>query len=187
MQKLYCFVDETGQDTKGKLFLVAIVLKEKSKIDFLEKQLEELEQATKKRKLKWTKTPYIIKKQYLLGLLELEELREAIYYSVYKESKDYTPLISLSIAKAIIAKQKGEYTVKILIDGLSRREMEKVRKELKKLAIRYKKIRGAKDEQNVFIRLADAMAGFLRDYTEKKNYTDLIVNKLKETKIIMEV
>jgi hypothetical protein len=26
MQKLYCYVDETGQDTQGALFLVALVL-----------------------------------------------------------------------------------------------------------------------------------------------------------------
>ncbi|MBM3209165.1 DUF3800 domain-containing protein [Candidatus Shapirobacteria bacterium] len=187
MQKLYCFVDETGQDTKGELFLVAIVLQEKSQIDLLEEQLEKLERITKKRKLKWTKTPDGAKQEYLLGLLGLTRLREAIYYSVYKESRDYTPLVSLTIAKAITARQSRDYTVKIVIDGLSRREMEKVRKDLKKLAIRYKKIRGMKDEQSVFIRLADAMAGFLRDYTERQKYAGLLAEKLKEAKIIAEV
>lgn len=187
MKKFYCFADETGQDTKGDLFLVAIVLEESANLEVLEQKLEILEKSTNKRQLKWTKTPYQVKQKYLLGLLEIKEVKEAIYYSVYHQSKEYTPLISLTIAKAIIAQRIDEYTVKIIIDGLTRGEMEKVREELKKLSIRYKKIRGMKDEQNVFIRLADAIAGFLRDFTEKERYTFSIVNRLKKAKIIMEV
>ena len=32
MQKLYCYVDETGQNTEGDLFVVSIVLTEKEKV-----------------------------------------------------------------------------------------------------------------------------------------------------------
>ena len=51
MQKLYCYVDETGQDTKGKLFIISIVLTERER-DELEKRIEEIEQKSGKGKLK---------------------------------------------------------------------------------------------------------------------------------------
>jgi hypothetical protein len=40
--KLYCYVDETGQDTGGELFLVAVVLKEITALELLEKKLEKI-------------------------------------------------------------------------------------------------------------------------------------------------
>jgi len=46
IHKLYCYVDETGQDTGAELFLVAVVLKEMAGLDSLEKNLRKL-----KRKL----------------------------------------------------------------------------------------------------------------------------------------
>jgi len=65
--------------------------------------------------------------------------------------------------------------------------MEEVRKELKKLKIHYRKIRGMKDEQSVFLRLADGIAGFLRDCFEKQPYIKMLLKKFKEGKILVEV
>ena len=64
--------------------------------------------------------------------------------------------------------------------------MEKVRVELKKLTVHYSKIRGMKDEQSVFLRLADAIAGFIRDCTEKQHYTVSILKRFKKQKIVIE-
>ena len=38
-KKIYCYVDETGQDTKGKLFIVSIVVVGKDK-DLFQKAVE---------------------------------------------------------------------------------------------------------------------------------------------------
>jgi len=61
-----------------------------------------------------------------------------------------------------------------------------VRTELKRLKIRYRKIRGMKDEQNTFLRLADALAGFLRDAHEKETYTAQYLARLTGAKIVTE-
>ncbi|MBI3070290.1 MAG: hypothetical protein HYY87_03225 [Candidatus Levybacteria bacterium] len=66
-------------------------------------------------------------------------------------------------------------------------EMEKVRTELKKLKISYRKIRGMKDEQDSVLRLADSIAGFLRDCVEKQPYALRLLKKFKKAKIIVEV
>lgn len=83
--------------------------------------------------------------------------------------------------------EEKNYTVTIIIDGLNDREMEAVRKELKKLKITYKKIRGMKDEQDAILRLADSIVGFLRDSTENQSYAKRILGKFKKAKIITEV
>lgn len=186
LTKLYCYVDETGQDTKGELFLVAVVLKEINNLTILEKRLEKIEQETGKKKLKWKKTNNEIKKRYLQELIQIKDLRNSVYYARYQASKEYSKLTSLTIAKAVLAKQNDKYSVTIIIDGLNDKERDVVREELKKLKIKYRKIRGMKDEQNVFLRLADAMAGFLRDVTEKQLYTKTFMRRLQAARIVIE-
>ena len=43
-----------------------------------------------------------------------------------------------------------------------------------------------KDEQSVFLRLADSIAGFVRDYIEKKPYADKFFKKFKKQEMIKE-
>lgn len=186
-QKLYCYVDETGQDTKGSFFLVTVVLEEQENIEDLQKKLEVIEKSTNKNLLKWTKTPFKVREQYLLHLAEIKELKGAIFYSTYRDTKEYIPLISLTVAKSILSKEEDNYTATIIIDGLKGKEMDEVRKELKKLKINYRKIRGMKDEQDAILRLADSIAGFLRDYVEEQHYTQEIMRKFREAKVIIEV
>ena len=50
-QKLDCFVDETGQDTQGEFFLVAVVIDEQP--DDPHSALEQIEEASKKGLRKW--------------------------------------------------------------------------------------------------------------------------------------
>lgn len=184
LTKLYCYVDETGQDTKGGFFLVAVILKEINELAFLETKLKDIEQKTGKGYLKWKKTNSKIKNLYLEELTKINELKNSIFYSCYHSSKEYSQLTSLTIAKAVLMKNEQGYLVTILIDGLNNKEREVVRKELKKLKIKYRKIRGVKDEQNVFLRLADSMAGFLRDATEGQNYSKKLFKHFQNKKII---
>lgn len=184
--KLYCYVDETGQDTFGKFFLVSIVLMDLAIREGLAEKLESIEIKTGKKKTKWTKTSYGVRREFLKKIAYLAALRNSIFYSIYAETKTYTQLTSLSIAKAVLAKGENNYSVTVIIDGLTKADTEKVRRELKKLKVKYDNIRGMKDEQSVFLRLADCIAGFLRDYVEKQPYTKEIFALLKEKKIIVE-
>lgn len=184
--KLYCYVDETGQDTKGELFLVAVVLKEISGLEALEKKLMGIETRTGKKQSKWKKISRDIKKKYLEELIQVKELKNAIFYATYKASKEYSKLTSFTIAKAVLAKESTNYTVTIIIDGLNDRERDVVREELKKLKIKYRKIRGMKDEQSIFLRLSDAMAGFLREVYEEEEYTKQFIKRFEKASIVTE-
>lgn len=183
--KLYCYVDETGQDTKGAFFLVAIVLKENEELEDLKKQLFIIESSSGKGYLNWKKLTFESKRKLFYKLSHLKELHGSIFYSTYQNSTAYTSLTALSIAKAVLTKSPDDYIISIIIDGLNNKEREVITHELKKLKIRYRKIRGMKDEQNVFLRLAHLFAGYLRDYKEKQKYAIIIFKLFKN--IVAEV
>jgi hypothetical protein len=184
--KLYCYTDETGQDTAGRFFLVSVVLIDSAKKDELEAKLEEIEKRTGKNKKKWAKEELGIRIQYIKEIAKIKILQYSLYYSVYFETKEYMHLTTLSIAKAILSKNMDDYAATIVIDGLTKKDTEKVKKDLKSLKIRYDAIRGMKDEQSAFLRLADGMAGFMRDYIEKKPYADELFKLLRGKKIAIE-
>ena len=52
-RKLYCYVDETGQDTEGDIFIVAVVVPENR--DEVLEYLEKVEIQSGKEKFKWGK------------------------------------------------------------------------------------------------------------------------------------
>ena len=184
-QKIYCFADEIGQDTKGEMFLVTVVLKDGKRVDELRRSIENSEHASGKHSRKWTKTSDSTKQKFLL--LENKQLQGLIFYSTYHATKDYTPLVALTIAKSIGYFANGSYAATVVIDGLQDAEVEHVRRELKNLSIRYARIRGMKDEQETLLRLADSVAGFVRDHVEGQVYTKKIFIELVRRKIIREI
>jgi uncharacterized protein YgfB (UPF0149 family) len=50
-----------------------------------------------------------------------------------------------------------------------------------------RKVRGVKDESNSLIRLADALAGFVRDFIEGQSYTKELDRIFKIEKHIIEI
>ena len=73
------------------------------------------------------------------------------------------------------------------MDGLNKRGVYQFAAGLRKLKIRVKKVRGVKDESSPLIRLADAIAGFLRDYIEGQKYAKEFYQKALERKVIKEI
>lgn len=184
--KLYCYVDETGQDGLHTFFLVSVIITNQDKKEQLEQQLENIEKETGKNKLKWTKTNTAIRKLFVEEIARINILKNSIFYSMYPDGKAYTHLTSLSVAKAVLAKKENDYSVTVIIDGLTRKDTEKVRRDLKQLQVKYDNIRGMKDEQSVFLRLADCFAGFIRDYIEKQSYAQDLFSSLRKKGIIAE-
>lgn len=184
--KLYCYVDETGQDGLQKFFLVSIVITDQAKKDGLEQKLMAIEIETGKNKTKWTKEEFEIRVAYIRAVAKIKDLQSSIFYSIYKDSKEYLHLTSLSVAKAVLAKGEKNYEVSVIVDGLTKKDTGKMRNDLKQLQIKYNNIRGMKDEQNAFLRLADCFAGFIRDYIEKRPYAAELFGLLKRRNIIVE-
>lgn len=176
-RKLYCYADETGQDTQGRFFLVSVVIIDKSIQESLKQELLRAERRAGKRRARWTKNRPKVRISYLKRISSLSGLQHSIFYSVYQDTTDYVTLTACTIVQAIQARVQQRYEATIEIDGFNDAQLHQVRKTLKVAGIRYRKLRGPRDQSLVFIRLADALAGFLRDYEEGQAYTRQLLNQ----------
>jgi hypothetical protein len=174
MQRLYAYVDESGQDTGGRYFIVAVILADQQAVSDLEEQLARIERETGKSRRhgvrKWTDTRGKEKVAYLTRLLSLSQLEHGVFYASFTNTTNYTALTTQTIAQAIAEKATTAYRVHIMIDGLNAKERGRVSRGLHERGIKRRKLIGGRDESSALLRLADAMAGFLRDYEEGQPY-----------------
>lgn len=181
--KISTYTDESGQDTRGKMFVVCTVITKSNETQRIEQQLLDIETKSGKHK-KWHNTGDKKRHEYIKLLLKGQILTSTvIFYSQYQNKLDYTGLIGSHLAKTILTHIKNrEYISKIFIDKVDKKTLLKLTKELRAYHIRYKKIRGVKEESNACIRLADALCGLLRDINNKKipNNYKTILSKMKE-------
>ncbi len=159
MQKIYCFVDESGQHTLGAKFIVSVIITQDR--DELENNLIKIEKESNKNKVKWIQTQEIRKYVYLDLISKLKRTKNDIYYSVFEDSKDYKVLTVLAVVKAVKDKKYLNNKSSIFIDGLNKHEIMWFSREIRRHGLKTDKIRGLKDQNSAIIRLADSVAGFI--------------------------
>jgi len=186
MQKLCCYVDETGQDTHGTFFLVAVVVTEKEQ-EYLRAALEQIEQQTQKGRLKWQKTVFARRTAYLNAIFATPLLAGKVFFARYAETKVYLDLTIYTTAKAILKKTKGPYRTTVWVDGLGKQEARRFERGLRGLKIKVRKVRGLQEESDPLMRLADAAAGFIRDALEGRGYAQELYREAIRKGIIREV
>ena len=186
MKKLYCYVDETGQDTQGKFFLVCVVVVDATFRDRVEKRLLAIEKRSKKGHVEWTRISLPKKNAYLQELLVTHGLKRSVFYSCFENDKQYLLLTVRTIVQ-VLERQQEDYQATILVHALSVRAARKMVEELKKSGVRYRKVRGLKAGSSCLIRLADSLAGFLRDATERKPYTEELYRLLTAKELVIKI
>lgn len=165
-RKFFCYVDESGQDTQGKLFIVSLVVAAWER-DHLIQVCETIEQETGKGRVKWIKTSYSQRLAYIRQVLSRPIFQRKLNFAIYRNTRDYATLTTQAIAQALNATGETDYKATILIDGLARTQERWVGNQLHQLGIHTKKVRGVKkDENDALIRLADAVCGLVRAATE---------------------
>jgi hypothetical protein len=186
-QKVYVYVDESGQDTLGEMFLVSVIIAGAER-DLLRKHLQDIELKSGKRDKNWTRSTPRQRESYLRAVFGLPEFRGRLYYSHYQNTKTYLDLTIFSTAKALIHFTHHEpYSAIVTVDGLGRSERHSLAAGLRKLNVSIRKVRGAKDQSEEFIRLADALAGFARDGLSSDNELQKFFQKVKNAEAIREV
>jgi hypothetical protein len=165
-EKLYCYIDETGQDTKGRLFVVSVVVAKRDR-DELVGVLEQLERDSGKGYVKWRKAKRVFKYDYIERVLRHQLFAGKIFYRVTERTQAYHQVTLNAIAATVRqATPQDKYKASVFIDGLPRGEARAVGTDLRKAGIATEKVRGVRDETNALIRLADAVAGVIRDGIE---------------------
>jgi hypothetical protein len=185
IHKVYCYVDETGQDTTGRFFLVSVVLTHADK-DELERFLLECEEASgRKRGQKWMKSTHRQRLAFIDLAFRSGLLRGLLFYQTYQDSQEYDKLTVLALIEALnlyASHQKlEEYVVTVVIDGLKAKQEAEVAAHLRKAGVRVRRVRGRKDESNALLRLADFVAGMVRSAEEgKEEYARSVRRLIKE-------
>lgn len=186
MQKLYCYVDETGQDTFGVLFLVAIVIVAGER-ENLRNLLRQIEKTSGKITRKWTNTTLSQKQTYLSEFLRSKRFQGAIFYQTFAHTTDYQECTIEGVAQALAKKVSQDYKATVIIDSLGKREGKAIGTKLRQRGIHVEKVRGLPHRSDEFIRLADAMAGFTRDYLEGAAYALSLYRRAEKMGIIKQL
>jgi hypothetical protein len=186
-QKLYCYVDETGQDTKGDFFIVSVVVAEDHR-DSLITMLERIEKTTGKGRVKWNGAKDDARAAYITRVLTTPAFKGTLSYALYHHTTDYLSRTVLTAARAITAHARGNYHATVFVDGLPKSKTKWFGTELRHLHIRTKKVRGVrKEEADALIRLADALCGFVRAALSKGDDFMVLLEKAKHEGYIREL
>ena len=167
------FADESGQDTKGKLFVVAVVAVENS--DGFRQHCEDLERSSGKGKLKWGRAQRQKRLVYLRAIIsEAPAFGVTLFYSVFRQTTDYDGATIEGIARVI--QRLKHLNLHVYVDGLAKVKQGNYKTRLRRLGCPVRKVsRIAKDENEPLIRLADALAG---TSAELLKYQDSELNEL---------
>lgn len=161
--RLYAYVDESGQETEGRLFIVSVVVVGTEQDDIL-RQLEAIETRSGKSTRKWHRSRPAFRQAYIDELVNLTRLSGSIFFTMFRQTQEYTASTADATARAITARAQGAYKITVLVDGLRKTERRIFTRYLRALHIRPHKVRGIlKEENNSLIRLADALCGLIRD------------------------
>jgi hypothetical protein len=178
MERIFCRVDETGQDTQGKLFIVGIVnvvnLEQATSLaEQLEKRL--LGRQRNKGLRKWTQPKNEEQVAYARILITLTFFKGSLFYRVYRDINDYPQRTVEATAEAIKAYLDTRAPkVDVRVDGLTERECKAYAVSLRKAKLRTDKIRGGDDRSDALLRLADALCGWVRAAQTKTEFAELL-------------
>jgi hypothetical protein len=177
MQKLYCYVDESGQDTKGSLYIVSAIIME-SERDELTRLLEQIEKRSGKGTNKWTKARPERRAAYIRAVLQTSAFKNKLNYGLYPGTQKYVEATISMTAETITSYVLDEkYKANVLVDGLRDSERNAFAVGLRKQGIRTGEVKGVDDENDALIRLADAICGFVRDALNNSAELKKLVDK----------
>jgi len=121
MQKLYCYVDETGQNVGSEFFIVVAVVSDEDQYR-LRRQLTDVEEVAQTNQLKWHKTEHSRRIKYLSLVVERNIAKGSVYTARYRKPIPYFfPIIDV-LEKAIKKVARGEYQVRVYVDGIDRKK-----------------------------------------------------------------
>jgi hypothetical protein len=164
-QKLVCFVDESGQDTEGAFFVVVAIVAG-SELPLIVATAAELERSGGKGVRKWNKSRMLMQRQFAEALTTTAVLKGHVYTRIYAEGKNYLDRTAYVVADALHDYMAVHYLDSarsvVTIDGLKEEEARQVNKVIRRHGLFVSRIRGARDESDSLIRLADGVAGPVR-------------------------
>ena len=160
-QKLYCYVDEAGQDTASSVFVVAAVVSGGEQ-DSLREVLMEIEAAAGTGHRKWHENRPARRLRYLDLALERDVGYNEVFFGLFpKPLPFFFPMLQV-VEVAINAVASAPYTTRVVVDGIDRKKAAELTNALRLRGVSLEMVRSRRDESEPIIRLADMWAGCIR-------------------------
>lgn len=160
-KRLYCYVDETGQDAGSSFFVVVAVVNADDQ-EGLREELTAIEAAAATGHRKWHKSRPERRLRYLALALERRVGADCVFYGCYRKPLPYFfPFIDV-IERAIRAKGMPDRPARVFIDGIDRQKAGEITNALRVRGVSLEMVKGRRDESEPAIRLADMWAGCIR-------------------------
>ena len=186
MQKLYCYVDESGQDPKSEFFVVVAVTTEKH-LDYIREQLIDIEQQAGTNRKKWHKVRHYNRIRYLSLVVERKIAAGEVYVSHHKKPIPYFfPMLSI-LQKAIKEVAQDSYRANVYVDGIDRQKAKELTNALRASGISLRMVKSTRDESEPLIRLADMWAGCARSALLRRKDAQDIVKRAKKEGYLREL
>jgi hypothetical protein len=161
VQKLYCYLDETGQDAASGIFVVVAVVSAQDQ-EPLREALMEIEHIAGIGHGKWHKSLSARRLRYLTLAFERSLGCEEIFFGSYPKPLPYFfPLLDV-LEHAIKIKAVSPYTSRVFVDGIDRKKAAELTNALRLRGVSLGMVRSRRDESEPLIRLADRWAGCIR-------------------------
>jgi len=182
-QKLYCYVDESGQDDASTAFVVVAVVSEGEQ-ETLREALIRIENAADTHHLKWHKTHPARRLKFLELAIERNLGKGEVFFGSYPKPLPYFfPFIDV-LEIAIKAKARPPYAARVFVDGIDRKKAAELTNALRLRGVSLAMVRGRRDESEPIIRLADMWAGCIRAANlGRQNERDLLRRATEENYI----
>lgn len=185
-QQLYCYVDETGQDVRSGVFIVAAVVSAEEQAH-LRRSLEAVEQETGIGARKWHKASHERRMRFLETTFERGIAKECVFYGAYRKPLPYFLPMLDTIANAIKAKASGEYQTRVYVDGIDRKKAKELTNALRMDGVSLVMVKGKRDESEPLIRFADRWAGCARASLEGNQEARRLVENAKHSGYLREI
>lgn len=185
-QKLYVYVDESGQDYTSEFFVVVAVVSVKDQEE-VRKQLVIIEQIAGTNRKKWHKLRYNHRMRYLILVLERKIVAGDVYAAYYKKPIPYFFPIITVLEKAIKQATQGDYHANIYVDGIDRQKAKELTNALRASGISLRMVKSRRDESEPLIRLADMWAGCIRSALLRHKDAQDILKRAKKEEYLREL
>jgi len=182
-QKLYCYVDETGQDAASAAFVVVAVVSDDEQ-DALRHALIDIEQAAGTGRRKWHKLTASRRLNYIDRVLGQGLDKLQVFYRSYPKPLPYFFPVLDVLEQAIRAKAVPPYTARIFVDGIDRKKALELTNALRLRGISLEQVRSRRDESEPLIRPADMWAGCIRAAGNGEPERQRLGRALTEKKVI---
>jgi Protein of unknown function (DUF3800) len=186
MQKVYCYVDETGHHNKNESFIVGVVIADDG-LDELTELCREFEAEAGKRK-KWRDSNSNINIAYMSMAVSAAKFEGRMFYALFNGIADYLAYAADAIKAATTAYHVTNEKTSVVYDALPVALERPLTKLLRQRGVNVGKVRGLRREENEpLLMLADAVCGLARDAQLGKKEAAALLAKATRRGAIVEV